>query len=114
MIGYYTPIIAALKEILPTYHEKYISGAMKTPCYTVQAYGNRDTSYGETVGYSAIMYMIKTWADNPETLETRALQADEEMRRLRFHRTSSQELQYGDLLCNLAIYEAQGYERYFD
>jgi hypothetical protein len=114
MIDYYKPIIAKLKETLPTYHESFVSSAMQIPCYTVQAYGSRDTRYGDTVGYSQIQYMVKTWAKNASDLEQYALKADTAMRELGFFRASSNELSYDDLLCNLATYEAQGFERYFE
>ena len=114
MIDYYTQIIAALKTTLPTYHELFISSATITPCYSVQEYGNRDTAYGDTLGYSSLSYQVKTWASDLATLESYALSADEEMRRLGFHRTQCNELAYNDLLCKICVYEAQGWETYFD
>jgi len=114
MIDYYKPIIAGLKTILPAYHESFVSGEMATPCFTVQEYGNRDTRYGETLGYSAVQFMIKTWANNVADLERYALQADEKMRTLGFFRASSNELMYGDLICKLSTYEAQGFEKYYE
>ena len=114
MIDYYKPIIAALKTILPTYHESFLSGATQVPCYTVQEYGNRDTRYGETLGYSSLQYMVKTWANNVADLESYATQADVTMRQLGFFRASGSELVYGDLLCKLSTYEAQGFEKYYE
>lgn len=114
MIDYYKQVITAIKDILPTYHESFVSGAMKTPCFTVQEYGNRDTAYGETLGYSQIQFMVKTWADNMEDLETYATQADTALRQAGFFRANCNELLYDALICKLSVYEAQGFERYFE
>ena len=73
MIDYYTQIVAALNQTLPTYHELFLSSAADTPCYSVQEYGNRDTAYGDTLGYSSVSYQVKTWAADLAALETYAL-----------------------------------------
>lgn len=114
MIDQYKPIIAKLKTALPAHHERFVSGALQTPCFTVQEYGNRDKAYGDTVGFSQIQYMIKTWANNLQDSVTYAEQADLLMRELGFFRVSSNELLYDDLICRMSVYEAQGYEHYFE
>lgn len=113
MIDVYPEIQRELVKIMPTYYEGRLTGATGVPCYTVQSYANMDTEPGETVGYSTVSYMVKTWAKSHETVSLRKRQADDAMRRLGFHRNSSQELIYGDIICNLAVYEAQAYERYY-
>ena len=113
MIDYYTQVVAALDQTLPTYPELFLSSAAEIPCYSVQEYGNRDTAYGDTLGYSSVSYQVKTWATDLAVLETYALSADEAMRQLGFHRTQCNELSYGNLLCKMCVYEAQGFEIYY-
>ena len=114
MIDATKEVIDKLEAILPTYYELFADGSTPKPCITVQEYSNNDTDYGETLGYSAIQYMVKVWADSKADSVTYALLIDPAMRELGFHRVSATELMADHQICKLLLYEALGKEDYYD
>lgn len=114
MIDYGKQIIEALSPILPIYYELFADGKTPKPCITYQEYNNSDTRYGETLGYSAVQFMIKIWANDLDEIATNSLLVDKAMRRLGFHRVSAQELTAGNQICKLLLYEGLGLEDYYE
>jgi len=112
MIDYSTQIVTALSTILKTYYELSCNGNTPKPCITYCEHNNRDTSYGETIGYSELSYSIKIWALDKATIETKSLLIDKAMRTLGFHRISSYELTTDNQICKIMVYEAQAFENY--
>lgn len=107
-------IITALKQIAPTYYEFFADGSTEKPCITVQEYSNSDDVYGETLGYSAIQFMVKVWANSKAEIQSLGLLIDPVMRQLGFHRESATELMADHQICKLLLYEAEGWEEYYE
>lgn len=113
MVDFGKTIQATLEEILPCYYELFADGETPKPCITYQEYNNSDTRYGETLGYSAVQFMVKIWANDLDPMYDNALLVDKAMRRLGFHRVSATELTAGNQICKAMLYEGLGLENYY-
>lgn len=92
MIDYNKELVAALGKVLPTYDELRLTSNSKTPCYSYQERNNYAEATGDTIGYSRIVFTVKVWACDLETLNRYAKEADKILRPIGFRRTSTNEL----------------------
>jgi hypothetical protein len=114
MIDYHSNLVSALNTVLPTHYELALTANTQTPCISYQERNNYDTTTGETLGYSKIIYTVKIWADDIATIQRYVVEVDRALRPIGFKRTSSNEL--GDKLSTrtqkILTYEALGKENY--
>lgn len=116
MIDYDTQLVAALSNILPTYHEFQVVRGIPTPCISYQEDDNFDRETGDTLGYSGIRYMVKVWGNDIATIKSYVLQIDKTLRPLGFKRTSTGELhdRNSTMIQKIMIYEANALENYLE
>ena len=93
MVDYDKQMNSALNKVLPTYNELALSKDTKTPCISFMELSNTDTTTGETLGYSRIVYQIKVWSNSIKELKENALRIDLVLRPLGFKRTGSNMLE---------------------
>ena len=114
MINYHKELVAALKTVLPTHYELVLHSGLSKPCISYQEANNYDTTTGETFGYSRIVYTVKIWATDIETIQNYIPLVDAALRPLGFKRTASGEL--GDrnstVIQKIMTYEADASENY--
>ncbi len=114
MIDYHSNLVSALNTVLPTHYELALTTNTQTPCISYQERNNYDTTTGETLGYSKIVYTVKIWADDIAIIQQYVKHVDKVLRPIGFKRTSSNEL--GDKLSTriqkILTYEANALENY--
>lgn len=114
MIDYDKQLVAALKKVLPTYHELVLTSKTKTPCISYQEDNNYDDLTGDTLGYSRVSYIVKVWSTEIAEIKKYAQMIDLVLRPLGFKRTSTGELGDPDstMIQKIMIYEALASENY--
>ena len=114
MINYHTNLVATLKTILPTHYEMVLHSGLATPCISYMELSNVDTSVGDTLGYSRLLYQVKVWGNDIETLQQYALEIDKKLRPLGFKRVGCVELydNQSTLMQKVLTYEALALENY--
>ena len=114
MIDYDTQLVAALKKVLPTYHELVLHSNIKTPCISYQEGNNYDDLTGNTLGYSRISYTIKVWSTEIAELKKYAQMIDLVLRPLGFKRVSTGELadKNSTMIQKIMTYECLAHETY--
>lgn len=116
MINYDTNLVAALSNILPTYHEFQLTRGIATPCISYQEDDNYDKETGDTIGYSGIRYLVKVWGNDIAALKSYVLQIDKTLRPLGFKRVSTGELydRNSTMIQKILTYEANALENYLE
>ena len=116
MIDSHKEIVAALSAILPTHYEATLTADTDVPCISYMEYSNRDELAGETLGYSVVAYQVKVWGTNLGLIQTYAKRVDSAVRALGFTRTGSAEVydRLSNMIQKVLIYEAVGFEHYYD
>ena len=92
MIDYHRQIVNALSAVLPTHYEMTLTSKTKTPCLSYMELSNSSSANGDTQEYSRIQYQIKVWANDISIIQKYALEVDQIMRSIGFHRVASVEL----------------------
>lgn len=114
MVDYDPIVVAALKTVLPTYHELTIHSGLKTPCISYQEANNYVTANGTTIGHSKVSYTVKIWGNDISELKRYILMIDDVLRPLGFKRISTGEL--GDrtstMIQKILTYEANASEQF--
>lgn len=114
MINYHKEVVKALSAILPTYYEMVLTSGTKTPCISYMELSNVDAETGNNIGYSKIVYQIKVWGTEIETIQQYSLEVDKALRALGFNRISSAELydRQSTMMQKVFSYEAKAIETY--
>lgn len=114
MIDYHKEMVSALNTILPCHYELALTANTETPCISYQERNNYTSSFGDTLGYSVIVYTIKVWANNVSDIQKYSKLVDEALRPLGFKRTSTNELSDNEstMIQKILVYEALAYETY--
>ena len=114
MINYHKEIVKALNNILPTHYEMVLTSGTETPCISYMELTNVDAETGSHIGYSKIVYQIKVWGNDIETLQHYAIEVDNALRALGFKRISSAELydRQSTMIQKVLSYEAKALETY--
>ena len=114
MINYHKEVVKALSTILPTHYEMILTSGTATPCISYMELTNVDAETGSNIGYSKIIYQIKVWGTEIETLQQYALEVDKALRALGFKRISSAELydRHSTMMQKVFCYEAKAIETY--
>ena len=114
MINYHKKLVGTLKNILPVHYEMALHRNLSVPCISYMELGNSATHTGDTVGYSAIQYQIKVWANKLEDLQTNAAKIDDALRPLGWRRISAQELYEtsSTMIQKILVYEANALETF--
>lgn len=114
MIDYDSQLVAALKSILPTYHELMLVPGTKTPCISYQEQNNYTDVDGDTIGYSKVSYQIKIWGTDIAVIKAHLVRLDAVMRKLGFTRISTGELsdKNSAMIQKIMLYEATAYEEF--
>lgn len=114
MVDYDPIVVAALKTVLPTYHELTLHSGLKTPCISYQENNNYDTDTGTTIGYSKISYTVKIWGNDIAEIKKYMLMIDAVLRPFKFKRISTGEL--GDrtstMIQKILTYECSALEEF--
>ncbi len=114
MVNFHKSIVGALKSILPTYYEMILNRELSIPCISYMELSNASRETGETIGYSAIQYQIKVWANKIEDLQNYASQIDNALRPLGWKRVGSNELfdTASTMMQKILVYEATALETF--
>jgi hypothetical protein len=114
LINYHKKLVGTLKNILPVHYEMALHRNLSVPCISYMELGNSATHTGDTVGYSAIQYQIKVWANKLEDLQTNAAKIDDALRPLGWRRISAQELYdtSSTMIQKILVYEANALETF--
>lgn len=114
MINYHSNLVSALNKILPTYYELALTSGTQTPCISYQERNNYATDTGDTLGYSRIIYTVKVWGNEIDTIQHYSQEIDKALRALGFKRTSGQELYdyQSTMIQKIMTYEALASENY--
>lgn len=114
MINYHANLVSALNTVLPTHYELALTNKTTLPCISYQERNNYDTTTGETLGYSKIIYTIKVWDYDIAEIQRYVLEIDRVLRPLGFTRTSSNELadKLSMRIQKILTYEADALENY--
>lgn len=92
MIDYHSNLVSALSNILPVYYEMNLTEGITTPCISYYERDNYNSELGDTIGYSRVSYYVKVWGHSIADLQSYALQIDNVLRPIGFHRSSSGEV----------------------
>lgn len=114
MIDYHRELVSALGSVLPTHYEMTLTSKTATPCISYMEINNYTTVFGDTLGYSAITYQVKIWANDIATIQNYAVEVDNVLRPLGFKRISSGELYDNNstMIQKILTYEALASENY--
>ena len=114
MINYHKEVVKALSAILPTHYEMVLTSGTKTPCISYMELSNVDAETASNIGYSKIVYQIKVWGTEIETIQQYSLEVDKALRALGFNRISSAELydRQSTMMQKVFSYEAKAIETY--
>lgn len=114
MVDYDALFVAALKKVLPTYHELVLQKGTKTPCISYQERNNYDDVTGDTIGYSRLSYTVKVWGNELAEIKKYAGFIDVVLRPLGFKRTSVNQLadRNSTMIQHIMTYEALASEQY--
>lgn len=114
MINFHKEIVDALQNILPTYYEMVLNSGLKTPCISYMELNNYVNEYGDTRGYSTIVYQVKVWSNNIADLQKYSLQIDAALRPIGFKRISASELydNQSTMMQKILTFEARALENY--
>ena len=112
MIDYHTQLVSTLKSILPTHYEMTLYNGLSTPCISYMESNNYDTLTGDTLGYSALSYIVKVWANDVDKIQKYALEIDKKLKPLGWKRVSSGELydKESTMIQKIMTYEALALE----
>lgn len=92
MINYHAELVKALNKVLPTHYEMTLTSKTKTPCISYMELNNYVSESGDTLGYSRLVYQVKVWGNDIESIQKYAMQIDAVLRPLGFKRTAVNEL----------------------
>lgn len=114
MINYHKELVKALNTVLPTHYEMALTSGTKTPCISYMEMNNYVVAEGECMGYSAISYQVKVWANDIALIQKYALEVAAVLRPLGFTRTSSFELydNNSSMIQKVMTFEALGFEEF--
>ena len=113
MFDYSKEIKAELDTILPTYYETFANDKTPTPCFTYMPLSNVANIDADLSRYSTLSYTVKVWGrskDDYATAKQKAIELDDKMLELGFHRIASQELWVGFSFQIVFTYSAFGCE----
>lgn len=114
MVDYNKEVVSALEPVLPVYYELALTSKTETPCISYQERNNYDSAVGTTLGYSALSFTIKVWANTIADIQRYSLEVDKALRAIGFTRTSSNELydRNSTMIQKIMTYEALVLEDY--
>ncbi len=114
MVDYSTELVAALKTILPTHYELFLTSSTKTPCISYQERNNAVEVNGDSLGYSKISFTVKVWGNDIAALNNYAKEIDRVLRPIGFTRVSVGELYdiNSTMIQKIMTYEARALEVY--
>ena len=114
MIDYHKDLVSALSKVLPTHYEMALTSKTTIPCISYMELNNYaiTESIGSTIGYSAITYQVKVWANDIGVIQKYAKEVDKVLMPLGFKRISSGELYDNNtsLIQKILTYEALALE----
>jgi predicted transcriptional regulator YheO len=114
MIDYHKELVSTLNTILPTHYEMVLHSGLDTPCISYMENNNYDTNVGDTLGYSALSYIIKVWANDIGLIQKYSLEIDKKLKPLGWKRISSGELydNKSTMIQKIMTFEALALEEY--
>jgi hypothetical protein len=114
MIDYHKELRSALNKVLPAHYEMALTSKTTTPCISYMELSNVDTTTGETLGYSRLVFQVKVWSNEIEEIQKYALEIDLVLRPLGFKRTAANELydKQSTMIQKIMTYEANALEEY--
>lgn len=92
MIDYDTQLVDALKTVLPTYEDRFVTSKTPMPCISYAENNNADVATGDTIEYSRITYQITVWATEKKDIKKYARLVDRKLKPLGWGRISAGEL----------------------
>ena len=113
MIDTKKTVVKALQECgLKVYNERFVNSTTPLPCITYVEYNNTVLANGDTLGYSNIMYHVKKWGKDLQTLTDYSEKIDDVMRALGFKRTNMIDLWLDDVGQRQLKYEGKALEEF--
>lgn len=113
MIDTKKEIVKALSTIgLKVYNERFVNSQTAIPCITYLEYDNNVLANGDTIGYSNIIYHVKIWGKDLQTLTDYSEKIDTIMRGLGFKRTNMVDLWLDDVGQRQLKYEGKALENF--
>ena len=114
MIDYSKNLVSALESVLPTHYEMALTADTETPCISFQERNNYVSTFGDTLGYSRIIYTVKVWANDIADIQKYSMMIDDVLRPIGFKRTSANELYdvNSTMIQKVLTFEALAYETY--
>lgn len=114
MIDYHKELRSALNKVLPAHYEMALKKGTKTPCISYMELSNVDTTTGDTLGYSRLVFQVKVWSNEIEEIQKYALEIDVVLRPLGFKRTAANELydNQSTMIQKIMTYEANALEEF--
>lgn len=114
MIDYHKELVSALENVLPTHYEMALTADTETPCISYQERNNYVSTFGDTLGYSRIIYTVKVWANDIADIQKYSMMIDDVLRPIGFKRTSANELYdiNSTMIQKVLTFEALAYETY--
>lgn len=114
MVDYHKQLVSALENVLPTHYEMALTADTETPCISYQERNNYVSTFGDTLGYSRIIYTVKVWANDIADIQKYSMMIDDVLRPIGFKRTSANELYdvNSTMIQKVLTFEALAYETY--
>lgn len=114
MVDYHKQLVSALENVLPTHYEMALTADTETPCISYQERNNYISTFGDTLGYSRIIYTVKVWANDIADIQKYSMMIDDVLRPIGFKRTSANELYdiNSTMIQKVLTFEALAYETY--
>ena len=114
MVDYHKQLVSALETVLPTQYEMALTADTETPCISYQERNNYVSTFGDTLGYSRIIYTVKVWANDIADIQKYSMMIDDVLRPIGFKRTSANELYdiNSTMIQKVLTFEALAYETY--
>lgn len=114
MIDYHKQLVDTLNTILPTHYEMVLHSGLAVPCISYMENNSYDTAVGDTLGYSALSYIVKVWGNDIGVIQEYSLEIDKKLKPLGFKRVSSGELYDNEstMIQKIMTFEALALEEY--
>ena len=114
MYDYHAELVSTLNDILPTDYEMKLHSGLSTPRISYMENNNYDTVTGDTLGYSALSYIIKISGTDIGVLQKYAKEIDSKLKPLGWKRISSGELydNNSSMIQKIMTYQALAVEKY--
>lgn len=113
MIDTRTYVVDNLKQTgLNVYNEDFVNSSTEIPCLTYLEYDNNELKQGDTLGYSNLVYHIKVWGKDLQTISKYQAIVDDIMRVSGFKRVGSNFLKLDDICQQQLKYAAIALENF--